>query len=151
MDRITNHAPNSTNENKIGCNAFQSEMCRERMGICDGCPVNEAAWARLAAYEDTKLSPENCSGLNGIIYRMVKQIQSLQERIHAQKRDNRRLQAERNASVKAMEMLAKGNASSPCVFCRNAKPDGGCKGKRMEGFSCWVWKGVHDGKGGYTE
>ena len=126
MERITNHAPNSANENKIGCTSFRSPMCDKRMGMCDGCPANEAAWERLAAYEDTKLSPENCSSLNGIIYSMEKDIQCLQERIHAQ-------------------------ASSPCVFCRNAKPDGGCKGKRMEGFSCWVWKGVHDGKGGFTK
>lgn len=28
------------------------------MGLCDGCPVNERAWKRLAMYEDTGLLPE---------------------------------------------------------------------------------------------
>lgn len=58
MERITNYAPDSTNENKVGCTQFHSTECEKRLGLCDGCPINERAWKRLAMYEDTGLLPE---------------------------------------------------------------------------------------------
>ena len=58
MERITNHAPFSANENKIGCTAFGTYVCCSRLGHCEGCPVNENAWEKLAAYEDTGIPPE---------------------------------------------------------------------------------------------
>ena len=147
MEKITNHAPNSANENKIGCTSFRSPMCNKRMGMCDGCPVNEAAWERLAAYEDTGLTPEACTVLNGLRFVMQKEMQRLQERIHAQKRDNRRLHTERNLAISLLQEAIKGKDFYPCDSCRSHR-SGTCEQPLCKNYSRWAWKGVHDGNGG---
>ena len=151
MDRITNHAPFSANENKIGCTAFGTHVCCSRLGHCEGCPVNENAWEKLAAYEDTGIPPEIVGLLADQRLRLQKQLQQLQQRIHDQKRDNRRMHAERNLAVKALEALIRNKSAMPCQFCRNAKPGGGCAGAPKDDFSCWACMGVHDGKGGFID
>lgn len=67
MDRITCHSDQTVNENKIGCTQFRSTECEKRMGLCDGCPINERAWSRLALYEDTGLLPEAIVQLKRLI------------------------------------------------------------------------------------
>ena len=150
MERITNHAPNSTNENKIGCTSFHSDICHERMGTCDGCPVNEAAWTRLAAYEDSGLTPEQVSVLGNQRFRMQEEMLRLQQRIHDQKRDNRRLHSERNLALSLLQEAIKGKDFYPCDSCRNHR-SGTCVQPSCKSYSRWEWKGVHDRNGGYID
>lgn len=147
MERITNHAPDSTNENKIGCTSFRFPVCRERMGVCDGCPVNEAAWSRLAAYEDTGLFPgEVAKMLVHLAGDKLETVKRLQQRIHDQRRDNRRLQAERNLAVKALNDIIKAKDYPPiCLYCRYYNPLANEICPRIAAdFKCWAWKGAHD-------
>ena len=54
MERLTKYSEETTHENGICCTHFGSMTCFARNGDCSrGCTWEEAAWSRLAAYEDT--------------------------------------------------------------------------------------------------
>ena len=58
MERLTKYSEKTTHENGVCCTHFGSMMCFARNGDCSrGCTWEEAAWSRLAAYEDTGLMP----------------------------------------------------------------------------------------------
>lgn len=53
MERLTKRSPETTNENGVCCTHFHSPECFMVEGNCSaGCKWEEAAWSRLAAYED---------------------------------------------------------------------------------------------------
>ena len=59
MERLTKRSSDTTHENGVCCTHFGGPDCCEVEGNCAmGCPWEEAAWERLAAYEDTGLTPE---------------------------------------------------------------------------------------------
>ena len=59
MERLTKRSDATIHENGVCCVHFMSEECCKRNGDCAaGCPWEEAAWSRLADYEDTDLSPD---------------------------------------------------------------------------------------------
>ena len=59
MERLTEHSKQTSHENGICCTHFCGPEC---LGVGGNCAMNckweEAAWSRLAAYEDTGLTPE---------------------------------------------------------------------------------------------
>nr|DAF86479.1 MAG TPA: hypothetical protein [Siphoviridae sp. ctCNm48] len=59
MERLTKHSKQTSHENGICCTHFCGPEC---IGVGGNCAMNckweEAAWSRLAAYEDTGLTPE---------------------------------------------------------------------------------------------
>lgn len=59
MERLTEHSKQTSHENGICCTHFYGPEC---LGVGGNCAMNckweEAAWSRLAAYEDTRLTPE---------------------------------------------------------------------------------------------
>nr|DAP01568.1 MAG TPA: hypothetical protein [Caudoviricetes sp.] len=59
MERLTKHSKQTSHENGICCTHFLGPEC---LGVGGNCAMNckweEAAWSRLAAYEDTGLTPE---------------------------------------------------------------------------------------------
>lgn len=56
MERLTKRSPETTNENGVCCTHFHSPECFMVEGNCSaGCKWEEAAWSRLAAYEDGRL------------------------------------------------------------------------------------------------
>lgn len=64
MERLTKHSEETTHENCICCTHFGSMTCFVRNGDCSrGCPWEEAAWSRLAAYEDTGLMPDDVTDM----------------------------------------------------------------------------------------
>lgn len=64
MERLTKRSPETTNENGVCCTHFHSPECFMVEGNCSaGCKWEEAAWSRLAAYEDTGLTPVEVSTL----------------------------------------------------------------------------------------
>ena len=62
MERLTEHSKQTSHENGICCTHFCGPEC---LGVGGNCAMNckweEAAWSRLAAYEDTRLTPERCA------------------------------------------------------------------------------------------
>ena len=58
MERLTKHSKQTSHENGICCTHFRGPEC---LGVGGNCAMNckweEAAWSRLAAYEDTGLTP----------------------------------------------------------------------------------------------
>lgn len=62
MDCLTKHSKQTPHENGICCTHFRGPECLEVGGNCAmNCKWEEAAWSRLAAYEDTGLTPERCA------------------------------------------------------------------------------------------
>lgn len=62
MERLTKHSKQTSHENGICCTHFCGPECLEVGGNCAmNCKWEEAAWSRLAAYEDTGLTPELCA------------------------------------------------------------------------------------------
>lgn len=59
MERLTKHSKQTSHENGICCTHFRGPECLEVGGNCAmNCKWEEAAWSRLAAHEDTRLTPE---------------------------------------------------------------------------------------------
>lgn len=59
MKRLTKRDICVSGKEKTCCTHFDSLTCWKFTGHCsDGCPYEEQAWDRLAAYEDTGLEPE---------------------------------------------------------------------------------------------
>lgn len=68
MERLTKHSKQTSHENGICCTHFLGPECIEVGGNCAmNCKWEEAAWSRLAAYEDTGLTPELCENAKVII------------------------------------------------------------------------------------
>lgn len=64
MDRLTKYSKETTHENGVCCTHFGGMECFARNGDCSrGCTWEEAAWSRLAAYEDTGLEPKSVEAL----------------------------------------------------------------------------------------
>lgn len=62
MQRLTKHSKQTSHENGICCTHFRGPECLEVGGNCAmNCKWEEAAWSRLAAYEDTGLTPQACA------------------------------------------------------------------------------------------
>ena len=59
MERLTKWSSDTSHENGVCCTHFKGLECFSVNGNCSmGCPWEEAAWERLASYEDTNLLPE---------------------------------------------------------------------------------------------
>lgn len=64
MERLTKHSKQTSHENGICCTHFRSPECLEVGGNCAmNCKWEEAAWSRLAAYEDKELEPEEITAM----------------------------------------------------------------------------------------
>lgn len=66
MERITKRSFDTTKENGVCCTHFLGPACLSTEGNCaDGCIWEEAAWERLAHYEDTRLTPAEVHSMYG--------------------------------------------------------------------------------------
>ena len=64
MERLTKYSNETTHENGVCCTHFGGPECCEVGGNCSmNCKWEEAAWSRLAAYEDTWLEPEEITAM----------------------------------------------------------------------------------------
>lgn len=62
MERLTLRSGDTSHENGVCCTHFGSPECCEVGGNCAlNCKWEEAAWERLATYEDSLMSPEQCA------------------------------------------------------------------------------------------
>lgn len=68
MERLTKHSKQTSHENGICCTHFRGPECLEVGGNCAmNCKWEEAAWSRLAAYEDTGLTPKEAKRMSNIL------------------------------------------------------------------------------------
>lgn len=66
MERLTKYSNETTHENGVCCTRFGSPECCEVGGNCAlSCKWEEAAWERLARYEDARLSPAEVHSMYG--------------------------------------------------------------------------------------
>lgn len=66
MERLTKHSKQTSHENGICCTHFFGPECRGVGGNCAmNCKREEAAWSRLAAYEETGLTPGEVHSMQG--------------------------------------------------------------------------------------
>lgn len=64
MERLTKHSKQTSHENGICCTHFRGPECLEVGGNCAmNCKWEEAAWSRLAAYEEKELEPEEITAM----------------------------------------------------------------------------------------
>ena len=66
MERLTKRSEETTHENGVCCTHFGGPECCEVGGNCAlNCKWEEAAWERLARYEDARLSPAEVHSMYG--------------------------------------------------------------------------------------
>lgn len=64
MERLTKRSYDTTKENCVCCTHFHSPECFIVEGNCSaGCKWEEAAWSRLADYEDTHMMPSDVTSM----------------------------------------------------------------------------------------
>ena len=82
MDRLTKYSKETTHENGVCCTHFGGMECFARNGDCSrGCTWEEAAWSRLAAYEDTGYTPEEIAKLQGDLIQRNAELLKAREKI----------------------------------------------------------------------
>lgn len=88
MDRLTKHSKQTSHENGICCTHFYGPEC---LGVGGNCAMNckweEAAWSRLAAYEDTGLMPGDVEELIKMATSKTNKVLQLKEELHAMKNE----------------------------------------------------------------
>ena len=78
MERLTKHSKQTSHENGICCRHFCGSECLRVGGNCAmNCKWEEAVWSRLAAYEDTGLTPESVEAIK--LHMMGKAISEITE------------------------------------------------------------------------
>lgn len=89
MERLTLRSSETSHENGVCCTHFKSKECLEVGGNCAyGCKWEEAAWERLADYEDSLMSPKQCADsmrLTGLLRQRGVTVERVVELIEADK------------------------------------------------------------------
>ena len=81
MERLTNREPRVSGLPGVCCTHFGGSDCQTVQGHCaDGCSWEEAVWNRLAAYEDTGLTPEEITNLSAAYIAGTFELAEYQER-----------------------------------------------------------------------
>jgi hypothetical protein len=119
MQRLTKHSKQTSHENGICCTHFRGPECLEVGGDCAmNCKWEEAAWSRLAAYEDTGLTPEEINDLASVReispeaeYAINKHADSIIERLD-------KLLAQTDDDVRLRELAEADKDGRLVVLCR---------------------------------
>ncbi len=88
MERLTKRSKETTHENGVCCTHFGSMTCFAHNGDCSrGCTWEEAAWSRLAAYEDTGLMPGDVEELIKMATSKTNKGLQLKDELHGMKNE----------------------------------------------------------------
>ena len=88
MDRLTKYSNETSHKNGVCCTHFLSDECRALGGECaHGCKWEEAAWERLAAYEDTGLTPQEVLSMKFEWCAMMDALNSIGETVYVLLKD----------------------------------------------------------------
>lgn len=136
MERLTKHSKQTSHENGICCTHFFGPECRGVGGNCAmNCKREEAAWSRLAAYEDNGLMPGDVEELIKMAASKTDKVLQLKEELQGAKNtadqyaaindtlydSNMKLAADRKALINEL-----------CQYCGKYKHahEGACDGCR---------------------
>ena len=136
MERLTAHSKQTSHENGICCTHFLGFECLGVGGNCArNCKWEEAAWSRLAAYEDTGLMPNDVTDMMAANGNAICEIVKLKEELQGAKNtaeqyaainetlfdSNMKLGADRKALINEL-----------CQYCGKYKKahEGACDGCR---------------------
>ena len=88
MERLTKHSKQTSHENGICCTHFRGPECLEVGGNCAmNCKWEEAAWSRLAAFEDTGLTPRDIKESLDVAVSKTDKVLRLKEELHTIKNE----------------------------------------------------------------
>ena len=136
MDRLTKHSKETTHENGVCCTHFYGPECIEVGGDCAmNCKWEEAAWSRLAAYEDTGYTPEEIAKLQGDLIQRNAELLKAREELKEHYDSISQLDGANSSLMAANEKLAadrKALINELCQYCGKYKQahEGACDGCR---------------------
>lgn len=136
MDRVTKYSKETTHENGVCCTHFGGMECFARNGDCSrGCTWEEAAWRRLAAYEDTGYTPEEIAKLQGDLIQRNAELLKTREELKEHYGSIAQLDGTNSSLMAANEKLAadrKALIGELCHYCEKYKQahEGACDGCR---------------------
>lgn len=88
VERLTAHSKQTSHENGVCCTHFLGLECLGVGGNCaKNCKWEEAAWSRLAAYEDTGLTPGDIKELLDVAVSKTNKVLRLKEELHTIKNE----------------------------------------------------------------
>ena len=88
MDRLTKYSKQTSHENGVCCTHFCGSECIKVGGDCSmNCKWEEAAWSRLAAYEDTGLTLGDIKELLDVAVSKTNKVLRLKEELHTIKNE----------------------------------------------------------------
>lgn len=119
MDRLTKYSKETSHENGICCTHFFGPEC---LGVGGNCAMNckweEAVWSRLAAYEDTGLTPEEVRSMHGEWSAMMSALNSIGGG-YARLREL----AEADKDSNTLTAYYKADAQDKAIFAHNIQSD----------------------------
>lgn len=136
MDRLTKYSKETTHENGVCCTHFGGMECFARNGDCSrGCTWEEAAWSRLADYEDTGYTPEEIAKLQGGLIQRNAELLKTREELKEHYDSISQLDGANSSLMAANEKLAtdrKALINELCQYCGKYKyaHEGACYGCR---------------------
>lgn len=136
MDRLTKYSKETTHENGVCCTHFGGMECFARNGDCSrGCTWEEAAWSRLADYEDTGYTPEEIAKLQGGLIQRNAELLKTREELKENYDSISQLDGANSSLMAANEKLAadrKALINELCQYCGKYKQahEGACDGCR---------------------
>lgn len=134
MDRLTKYSKETTHENGVCCTHFGGMECFARNGDCSrGCTWEEAAWSRLAAYEDTGYTPEEIAKLQGALIQRNAELLKTREELKEHYDSISQLDGANSSLMAANEKLAadrRALINELCQYCGKYKHahEGACDG-----------------------
>ena len=134
MDRMTKHSKQTSHENGICCTHFFSPECLRVGGNCAmNCKWEEAAWSRLADYEDTGYIPEEIAKLQGDLIMSNAELLKTREELKEHYDSISQLDGANSSLMAANEKLAadrKALLNELCQYCGKHKQahEGACDG-----------------------
>ncbi|WP_440552926.1 hypothetical protein [Vescimonas sp.] len=136
MDRLTTYSKETTHENGVCCTHFLGFECLGVGGNCaKNCKWEEAAWSRLAAYEDTGYTPEEITKLQGDLIMSNAELLKTREELKEHYDSISQLDGANSSLMAANEKLAadrKALINELCQYCGKYKQahEGACDGCR---------------------
>ena len=88
VERLTTHSKQTLHDKGSRCTHFFSPECLRVGGNCSmNCKWEEAVWSRLAAYEDTGLTPGDIKELLDVAVSKTNKVLRLKEELHTMKNE----------------------------------------------------------------
>lgn len=140
MDRLTTYSKGTTHENGVCCTHFLGFECIGVGGNCaKNCKWEEAAWSRLAAYEDTGYTPEEIAKLQGGLIMSNAELLKAREELKEHYDSISQLDGANSSLMAANEKLAadrKALINELCQYCGKYKQahEGACDGCKWRGM-----------------